>query len=71
MRSLIGFDGALYAFCNNRALQTSVFRYDIGTGEWSEVYNGGYSADSGVCTWKGKILFFTSGTTERAARSSK
>ncbi|MBR2123122.1 MAG: S8 family serine peptidase [Lachnospiraceae bacterium] len=58
MRSLIGFDGALYAFCNNRALQTSVFRYDIGTGEWSEVYNGGYSADSGVCTWKGKILFF-------------
>ncbi|MBO7729855.1 MAG: hypothetical protein J6S31_03250, partial [Lachnospiraceae bacterium] len=29
MRSLIGCDGALYAFCNNRALQTSVFRYSI------------------------------------------
>ena len=58
MRSLIGCDGALYAFCKSRDLKTTVFRYDIGAKKWSEVYNGGYSADSGACTWKGKILFF-------------
>ena len=58
MQSLIGCDGALYAFCKSRDLKTSVFRYDIGKKDWNEVYNGGYSADSGVCTWKGRILFF-------------
>ena len=58
MQSLIGCDGALYAFCKSRDLKTTVFRYDIGKMEWDKVYNGGYSADTGVCTWKGKILFF-------------
>ena len=67
MRSIIGCDGALYAFCKSRDLKTTVFRYDIEMMQWNEVYNGGYSADSGICTWKGRILFFANDEYEAKA----
>ena len=58
MQSIVGCDGNLYAINCTKDLKTAIFKYDIDAQTWEQVYYGGEAADSGVCTWKGKVLFF-------------
>ncbi len=58
MQSLVGYDDCLYAISQSEDLKTTIFCYDIQKQTWSQVYHGDYTADSGACTWKNKILFF-------------
>ncbi len=64
MKSLVGYDGYLYAFCKSRDQKTTVFAYDIEKKSWGQVYHGDYAAESGVCTWKNKILFLANDETK-------
>ena len=58
MKSLTGLDGSLYAVVATRDNETAIYRYDIASQTWEMKYHGGHTADTGACTYDGKLMFF-------------
>lgn len=56
-RALVGLGGSLYYVLETLQETTAIYRYNIAAQTWELVYEGGYAAGGGACTWDGGVLF--------------